>query len=134
VGNQTLVPDYFYDKPCFVLFCFVLFCFVLSVFETGFLCVALAVQELRTVRATQAGLRATQAGLRATQAGLRATQAGLRATQAGLRDLPASASQAPELKACASPLPSNAQLILNALFPYKLTRLPLIYDFSFFFF
>ena len=120
MGNQTLVPDYFYDKPCFVLFCFVLFCFVLSVFETGFLCVALAVQELRTVRATQAGLRATQAGLRATQA--------------GLRDLPASASQAPELKACASPLPSNAQLILNALFPYKLTRLPLIYDFSFFFF
>jgi hypothetical protein len=28
---------------CFVLFCFVLFCFV---FETGFLCIALAVLEL----------------------------------------------------------------------------------------
>ena len=33
---------------CFVLFCFVLFCFVLFClfFETGFLCVALAVLEL----------------------------------------------------------------------------------------
>jgi hypothetical protein len=30
---------------CFVLFCFVLFCFVLF-FETGFLCVALAVLQL----------------------------------------------------------------------------------------
>jgi hypothetical protein len=30
---------------CFVLFCFVLFCFVLF-FETGFLCIALAVLEL----------------------------------------------------------------------------------------
>ena len=31
---------------CFVLFCFVLFCVVLLCFETGFLCIALAVLEL----------------------------------------------------------------------------------------
>ena len=39
----SLKPNF--HSFCFVLFCFVLFCFVLF-FETGFLCVALAVLEL----------------------------------------------------------------------------------------
>jgi hypothetical protein len=58
---------------CFVLFCFVLFCSFLF-FETGFLCVALAVLELTFVG--QAGLE--------------------------LRNPPASASYVLGLKACAT--------------------------------
>jgi hypothetical protein len=56
VGFQTLevrfdLLSYRYKMKintfCFVLFCFVLFCFVLfCFFETGFLCIALAVLEL----------------------------------------------------------------------------------------
>jgi hypothetical protein len=56
---------------CFVLFCFVLFLFCF--FETGFLCIALAVLEL-THSVDQADLE--------------------------LRNLPASASQVLEFKAC----------------------------------
>jgi|UPI00001C5BD3 hypothetical protein len=59
---------------CLFVFVFVLFCFVL--FETGFLCIALAVLETLTDSVDQAGLK--------------------------LRNLPASASQVLGLKACAT--------------------------------
>jgi hypothetical protein len=47
IGRDVFSFLGFFVLFCFVLFCFVLFCFVCFwFFETGFLCVALAVLEL----------------------------------------------------------------------------------------
>jgi hypothetical protein len=69
---------------CFVLFCFVLFCFV---FETGFLCVALAAGCPRTHSVDQAGLE--------------------------LRNPPASASQVLGLQECATTDPVQGHYWLH---------------------